>query len=976
MGVLASPTPGRAEPGRGFVRDAPKSIALALLLIAGAAASANAQVDSNAIMGFETPLGWTVQGERAFRTAISATTIRTQGSFALAVANPGEEVSLRSLPVASTARALTGVGDAGALFEVDLMLPPQRSEDDERDRMKKGNGDDEDDRINKGNEGDEDDRGGEGSLQLFISCPSRGLHHVRIGREGFGTDEKLRFKLFRPGIYNTMKFPIPDHVRNALGGATFNDLTFRLILSSGEGDRRTFRFDNLRVHSVPPPSDTSPAGYGTSVDLVAIGSTPATQLFDVGIVQVPDSFHLKLGTVGTTTVRLALGYEGTPSFTCTYGADSTDLTDKSYSLRSCTGGARAGDLVGASWAELTIVGGDPSMKIRAQLAGNPVGDLAGGGILPAMPTFWGDFDGCMPAPIPGKVVTTSPSCAAQAAQASQIVSAYFDKVNNSSPPLDWIVTPTPEFARRHGDGRPHNNLTGPPPPPNDPPIPFDQEGHLNQGGHWDAYYVLSGNFDPENIAGTDRNTTHYEAALGAHAVLYGEDVDVADIKTVIDTKSAETTPTVMPASSTGRIDLFLFGIQIPFDVDPSKGISLDEKFSQSIDLPPIQIWIFSITIGPTGDVGIVATAEAKVSGLDLKLTPSVSLGFHAFGGVSIGIAKGGVDAKVDLMSASTPLIALATWVINNAPTVCAMTLDGSLDGKLQISSGGGKVELVATFGFCPFCWHASYTVVKWPPQLAITDDLFNASISSEAFKLPTDLCASPLKVTIASPTQGATLSGGLPVTLSGFPSLSEIECSDLKWSFTGGTLSSVTGCFPTVIFPAPASGTAPWTINLSASHTFTDQFGRSITESGQATPVKVTVSALANGVYITELVDSNAQEFPPSGGTISIIPATDAPQTYLIKGLVVGASGTLSTSFTASGGVISSVSASGSMPTAIWTPPAQCFADSGIFVQPPAKCPSGNPGTNTGTYTITMLTTAGGNPYGLAKVTVGFNLIP
>jgi hypothetical protein len=118
-----------------------------------------------------------------------------------------------------------------------------------------------------------------------------------------------------------------------------------LILNSGEGDRRTFRFDNLRVHSVPPPSDTSPAGYGTSVDLVAIGSTPATQLFDVGIVQVPDSFHLKLGTVGTTTVRLALGYEGTPSFTCTYGADSTDLTDKSYSLRSCTVGPSS-----PSWA--------------------------------------------------------------------------------------------------------------------------------------------------------------------------------------------------------------------------------------------------------------------------------------------------------------------------------------------------------------------------------------------------------------------------------------------------------------------------------------------------------------------------------------------------------------------------------------------------------------------------------------------------
>lgn len=922
-----------------------------VIVVFVARAAAQPLLDSNAIMGFETPLAWIAEGNRASGTIVSATTTRTQGSFAYALSNPANLMTLTSLPVASTAKALAGVGNAGAVFEVDVMLPTQQ-----------GNP------VNQGH------------LQLFISSRSRNLHNVLVGR--------VDFTGLRLGIYTTMKFPISTDVGNALGGATFDDLTFRFHLSSPGTGAGTYLFDNLRVHSVPPISATPPAGYGGSVDLVAIGSTPVAQLFDIGIVQVPDGFHLKLGTADTTTVELDLGHDGTPAFTCTYGADPFDPSGKSYSLTSCTGGMQPGDLVGANWAQLTIVGGDASMKLRAQLASNPVGDLVGGGIIPPMPTFWGDFDGCVPAPVPGTIVTTSDSCAAQTAEASQIVTAYFDKVNQSSPPLDWIVTPTPEFARRHGDGSPHDNLTGPPPPPNDPPIPFDQEGHLNAGGNWDAYYRLSGNLDPENVAGTDRNTTHFDATLAAHAVLFGQDVDFIDIKTVVDTKSAETTPVPMQPSSSGRIDLFLFGIQIPFDVDPSKGFSIDKEFSQSIDLPPIQIWIFSITIGPTGDAKIVATAGAAPSGVDLKLTPSVSLGFHASGGVNIVVAKGSVDAKVSLMSASVPLIALATWVLDNAPTVCAMTLNGSLDGKLQLSSGGGEVNLVATFGICPFCYHESWNIVKWPPQLSTTTNLFNASISSEAFGLPTSLCASPLKVTIQSPTQGATLAGGLPVTLSGFATSpnfpSGIPCSDFKWSFTGGTLNSVTGCSPIVTFPAPASGTAPWTINLSVSHTFTDQFGRSITESGQATPVMITVSALANGVYITELVDSTGQEFTPSAGTINIIPVVDVPQTYTLKGLVVGASGTLSTSFTAeqqfppsaSDGVISNVNASGAMPTALWTPPVQCFADSGIFVQPPAKCPSGNFGTNTGTYTITMLTNAGGSPYGLAKVTVSFNLIP
>ena len=124
---------------------------------------------------------------------------------------------------------------------------------------------------------------------------------------------------------------------------------------------------------------------------MAIGEEPADQSFDLGAVQVPDRFHLTQGTAGTTSVTLALGTDRTPAFTCTYDADASDRTGQSYALQSCTGGVQAGDLVAAGFAHLNIVGGTIPMKIEAQLARNPVGDLLGSGVIPPMPTFWGDF---------------------------------------------------------------------------------------------------------------------------------------------------------------------------------------------------------------------------------------------------------------------------------------------------------------------------------------------------------------------------------------------------------------------------------------------------------------------------------------------------------------------------------------------------------------------------------------------------------
>src|SRR5260370_10527980 len=130
------------------------------------------------------------------------------------------------------------------------------------------------------------------------------------------------------------------------------------------------------------PGTQPPPGYGGSVDLVVFGNTSVTQIFPIGPVQVPNGFHLKLGTAGATTVQLQLGFDGTAAFTCTYGADPSDPSGKSYILTSCTGGNQAGDLVSANWVRLSIVGGYATIKLRAQLSPNPIADLLRGGIIP------------------------------------------------------------------------------------------------------------------------------------------------------------------------------------------------------------------------------------------------------------------------------------------------------------------------------------------------------------------------------------------------------------------------------------------------------------------------------------------------------------------------------------------------------------------------------------------------------------------
>jgi N-acetylneuraminic acid mutarotase len=791
-----------------------------LLTASAAAPQIQPSSNPNAIMGFESLGTWNVLSNKLPPPTftVATTTTRTQGVAAYSIANPPELITLYSQPVASTATALTGIGNTGALLQVDVLIPVSTS----------------------------------GGIWAYLSSPSHELYLVSLGY--------VPLNKYRAGIYNTIGFSIPESVSSALGGATFNDLTFAFLVASPETVTGAYLFDNLRIFSVQlvqtPTGTPPPAGYGGSVNLVVPGNAPVTQTFNLGPTQIPNGFHLKQGTAGATTVQLQLGLDGNPALTCTYGPDSTDSTDESYIFTSCTGGHMPGDLVNANWVYQAIVGGNQAQIIHAQLAQNPMGDVTGAGLLPPMPTFWGDSDTCTPAPVTGTVVTTSTSCANQVAKANQIITTYFNQVNNANPSPNWIATPVPEFALRHGNGTPTTNLKGAQATSTDPL--FNTGGDLNPGGSFDAYWLLSTQLTPTDVAGTDENDTYFDANLSAHAVLFGDDVDVVDVTMTADTDSGQTVPHQKKPTSSGSIGLFVFGNEIygPITFIPSKGFTVTSPSSYlkpiEYDLPqPIEIWIFSITLGATAGAGIDAYGPANVpSGLALNIFPTLSLGAHAYGAVNLYIASGGVDVRVDLIDLSPAVTADADWTPNTNASTCAVTLSGSLNGNVTFGSLGGEVDLEATFGDCPFCYTDSWPLFSWNPLISESWNLFNDTIGPQLIGLPASMCTLPgVTAQISSPVSGATLYSGSPATLQASAITVPPLNTTYNWTFTPGkNASSVTvnsggmTASPNVTFGAPTSGsTSSWTIGLTVNVSGKSAGGTQINLNLPATPVTISV---------------------------------------------------------------------------------------------------------------------------------------
>src|SRR5262249_14978528 len=141
-----------------------------------------------------------------------------------------------------------------------------------------------------------------------------------------------------------------------------------------------------------------------------------------------------------------------------------------------------GDLVPASFARLTIQSADataPTTKIKAQLARNALGDQVGTGLLPPIPTAWGDT----------------------ASQAIAIASAFFNSETTFKfPRFAAISLPIPAYAVPSSADAPVN--IGRSPAVNAPNFQV-QEGHLCQGcSVVDAFWALGGDFTPTSADNT------------------------------------------------------------------------------------------------------------------------------------------------------------------------------------------------------------------------------------------------------------------------------------------------------------------------------------------------------------------------------------------------------------------------------------------------------------------------------------------
>jgi hypothetical protein len=835
-------------------------------------------VPAEAVLGFEDLSAWRISASLAGSTSVVLTGIRTQGAAAYAVDNPAKLTVLTSAALSSTSAGLAGIGVPGAKVAIDVRLPAT---------------------------------GRLGSLLLFVTSASCGLNAVPLGVVSFGD--------LRPNTFQTVSFPVTEFVRRRLARAAFADLRFVLTLALPRATGQ-YVMDNLRVRAVQgvttDASTQVPDGYGGSVDFDVSGDPMGNPFqehtFDVGPIQVPARLHLKAGAVRSSRAQLDLGYgPAAVAVSCLYIPESGDPSQRWYAFSSCSGGPQPGDIVSAAWARLAVANGDATMRLRAQIARRPLGDQLGSEIIPPMPTYWGDEDGCMLQSGGGVVVPASQSCNDAIAEASRIVTGYFDEATRARPAAGWIVAPVPEFAKRHGDFTPDSATPLLAPlgtmatlaPAN--ALVIHEEGHANPGGMFDAYWKLTGGLNYTSFPDSDRALTHLDADFSTHGVFLGADVKVLDVSASADSDTGQTIPSARAASSHAEAHMYLFGLEYPaggFQSDPSGSFTKTiPLFNQTFDAPPIHFWIFAVKVGLSADAGLDLGGGVSPSGITLSATPQGTIGAHLWGGIDIFVASGGVDVTVDLLAVRAPIAAQASWFLDRSLASCSASIAGSVDADLTVSSGGGHVDLVATFGPCPLCDDESVTLFSWKPLFSMPISVFHQQLALASVPLPASLCtANSVTASISGPSSdfGPVYGTATSIPLagiaysnnaSGLPT--SIGCAYFSWSVdTPGDTISGTGCSARIAF---ANTPHLATITLTVNHPVTDKFGRQLMETGSAIK-KVTVSRAegARIVLIEELL-SNSSIIPgPTSPQLSLLGGP--PQGgYLITGTFVAADGTV-----------------------------------------------------------------------------------
>jgi|GEM_PF-2001048 len=646
-------------------------------------------------LGFEMPAHWQViQGSV---DSLQSTATRTQGDAALAVVQPSGFTRIESRALSSSSPFAAGLV-TGATAALDVSLPTAQA-----------------------------NPYWEGAVQLYVSCPSRNLYNAFAGQV------ELTGK--RKGTFQTLRFKLPDYAIQALAGQTFSDLKFGVVINVPQNSPGTYILDNLRLKSsVLPPRPTGIEGIqkGQSATLVAwksytggVEDQIADVTFTQAIVQVPRSLHVVKGSAGAGTVTLNLGLTGGGTTTCQFEAD---VTGANYVLSACDTGARAGDLLPATSARLTVNAADPAQpktKIKAQLALNPVGDEIVEG-LPPIPTWLGGTTAEIVAGLDAFV---------QAQQQWQLT----DNV--------LVRLPTPDFDF-HDSVSVNGEL--PPLPPSSTDPQFGMDGSLTGTDMADARWHLAGSIDaPLDADGTRR--THFDAAVWSDVYLLGFRIGpVIRVSALADTSTPPLQDgQVGTTTASGKFCYSYLGATEQCETREGNiggAVTLFETHP-SVTLLSQTWWVFHVGASAGLDVKAVASGGFTPNGMAVTFTPSAGVFAQLEGGVALGtFAGGGVYGKVDLLRAAVPISASVSLSANLDPRVCSVTTAETLSGSVDMTVGSGEVGYYLEGGLTcglwgGLCWRDEESLLDWPGLNESYTIIPAQPLANQTVPLPPAFCA-------------------------------------------------------------------------------------------------------------------------------------------------------------------------------------------------------------------------------------------
>jgi hypothetical protein len=641
-------------------------------------------------LGFEAVSGWTVtQGQVQ---SVALTTTRTQGASALALTKPSGNVRIDSAKLASTTPELMKI-ERGAYAALDFMIPTEQVSP-----------------------------YWTGALQMYISVPSRNLYNAYLGQ--------VELTGMRTAVYTTLLFKIPDATADVIKGATFSDLTFGIALTVPTNSPGVYRIDNLRIKGKKPPAPTDETQItpGQSILLVAskayspAATTVAQQTFTQGVIQIPASFHAVTGAVGTGSATFEYTLGTAANVVCQYTADAS--TGRDYKFASCAGGARAGDLVPATFVRLTIVNGASAAgttKVRAQIALNPVEDdlLAG---LPPIPTYFGTTAADVAASLNGFV---------QAQRNWQV--SGFVRLHLPTPAI-----PVQDSVIRNGTALPPTRSSN-----TDPP--FGLSGRLTGSDLADAGWHANGSIDAPIDTNGARNTS-FDLDVGADIWLLGVQTTIVGLTGHAESHTpAPSAGSIPPSSGTAHFCYGYFGVaQTCQDFSGTAGINKEiANVTPHFALPSINYWIFSIAASIDFSLQATLTGGFTPSGVGLAINPTASISATLRGGLSVGGFVGaGLFVTAKLIGLSVPINVGISASLNLQPGACSVQVNETLTAQAILTAGSGTIGYYVEAGVCcgcfvELCWRDEGDIYSWPGYSQTFDILPATPLATQTIQLDT-----------------------------------------------------------------------------------------------------------------------------------------------------------------------------------------------------------------------------------------------